>query len=426
MAHTRYGKSLVVALAILTRVSTFPEKWAILAGSQAKARIIMSYIIEHAFDNEYTGNKLDISKDESKRKIQREKSKNRLTFRHSNGQIGEVFILSGDSSNKQKAGEAIMGFGAPNVVLDEAALVDDQIESKIFRMLGDNMDNFYMKIGNPFKRNHFLKSSRDERYFKLNVDYHVGLKEGRINEQFIEEVKAKPNFNILFENKFPEADAIDERGWSPLFLEREIDLALTVIEKEGYIGTPTIGVDVARGGGCENVWVLRYKNYAKIIAVSKESDLMSVASRTINLSKKHGVHHYNVTVDDNGVGGGVTDRCNQMQFPVYGVKAQEKADDDEEFVNRRAENAWRVKEWLHTGGKLCEDDNWDELLDLKYMPNRSNGKIILMSKIDMAKEGLPSPDRFDALALTFTRAPYNVVLQKELAESQSFNPYDIV
>ena len=47
MIFTRYGKSFVVALAVLTRVSTFPEKWAIVSGSKEKAKIIMGYINAH-------------------------------------------------------------------------------------------------------------------------------------------------------------------------------------------------------------------------------------------------------------------------------------------------------------------------------------------------------------------------------------------
>jgi len=173
MAHTRFGKSLTVALAVLTRCLTYPEKWAIVAPSQTKARIIMGYIIDHIFDNQLAETSLEIDRtDGSIRRLQQERSKNRLTFNlgNKNGKPikSEIFIVSADSRNKQNAGESIMGLGASNVILDEAALVDDQIESKVFRMLGDSMENFYMKIGNPFRRNHFLKSHLDPKYFTTN------------------------------------------------------------------------------------------------------------------------------------------------------------------------------------------------------------------------------------------------------------------
>ena len=82
MTHTRYGKSLVVALAVLTRVATFPEKWAIVAPSEKKAKIIMGYIIDHIFDNEYTRRQFLIGENESEERIRRERQKHRRCHRH--------------------------------------------------------------------------------------------------------------------------------------------------------------------------------------------------------------------------------------------------------------------------------------------------------------------------------------------------------
>jgi hypothetical protein len=110
MCPTQFGKSMTVALAVLTRAATFPEKWCIVAPSEKKAKIIMSYVIQHAFDNEYTSSKLELDK-EGKDRLRRERSKQRITFRISGGRVGEIFILSADSRNKEKAGEALMGFG---------------------------------------------------------------------------------------------------------------------------------------------------------------------------------------------------------------------------------------------------------------------------------------------------------------------------
>jgi len=107
---TQYGKSATVALGVLTRVSTYPEKWMIVAGREKQAKIIMAYIIEHTFDNDYTKGKLEIGGEDIER-IQRERSKNRLTFRHADGGLGEVMVLSADSRNSQAAGESLMGFG---------------------------------------------------------------------------------------------------------------------------------------------------------------------------------------------------------------------------------------------------------------------------------------------------------------------------
>ncbi len=52
-------------MAVLTRVATYPEKWAIVAGNKDKAGIIMSAIIRHIFDNEYTKSKFVMAKGET-------------------------------------------------------------------------------------------------------------------------------------------------------------------------------------------------------------------------------------------------------------------------------------------------------------------------------------------------------------------------
>src|SRR5581483_6248335 len=56
---TQYGKSLAVAIGVLLRVATHNEKWAIIAPTEVKARIIMDYIIEHIFDDQWLIQKLE-------------------------------------------------------------------------------------------------------------------------------------------------------------------------------------------------------------------------------------------------------------------------------------------------------------------------------------------------------------------------------
>ena len=402
MCYTRYGKSFVVALATLLRVATFPEKWAIVAPSEKKAKIIMSYIIEHVFDNDYTKQKLEIDKNESMDRLRRERSKNRLTFKHTDGTLGEVFILSADSRNRQNAGDALMGFGAPNVILDEAALIDDDIEAKIFRMLGDKPDNFYLKIGNPFRRNHFLKSWKDPRYSKINVDYEIGIKEGRATKDFIDEAMDKPHFDILFENTFPAADMVDDKGWSFLITDSEFDKALKPYKEEEVFGERLMGVDIARGGGNYNVWVLRNANHARVLAKNRDGDLMSVVGTTIRLAQENNISMENIFLDDTGVGAGVSDRIREQRYNVKAVTLGASAREYEKYKNVRAECYWKLRNWLIEGNSIDKDDNWQELTYIKYKAD-SAGKLQIMSKEEMKRYGIESPDVADALMLTFAK-----------------------
>lgn len=429
MCHTRFGKSFIVGLSVLLRVATFPEKWCIVAPSEKKAKIIMGYIIEHTFDNEYFKTKLQYDETENLDRLRRERSKNRLTYKHSDGRLGEVFVLTADSRNRQSSGDSVMGFGSTNLILDEAALIDDDLEAKIFRMLGDNpKDSFYCKIGNPFNRNHFLHSYKDPSYFKIDANDEVGLKEGRLTPEFIAEVKARPFYDILYANKFPAADAIDSKGWSALITDFEYEASIFPdIPQESWVGSRILGVDIARGGGNYNVWVIRTGNFAKVIARNEDNDLMSVAGTTIRLCKEYKIDFRNVFLDDTGVGGGVVDRLKELGHLINPVINAEAADEELRFVNKRAENHWRAKEWLMKGGKINKDDDWTDLLNLRYRAD-SSGRLQMMSKVEMRRNGFESPDTSDAFTMTFARNPYNYYQEQMAAkeDNQSYDRYSVL
>lgn len=415
---TQFGKSDTVSMAVLTRVATFPEKWCIVAPSQAKAKIIMGYLIKHIFDNEYTMARFKIDEGESAEAIRRERSKNRLTFDLGNGGIGEVFILSAESRlrNGEDAGNAMMGFGAPNVVMDEAALISDESDAKAMRMVGgftgSGMD-FVVKIGNPFVRGHFLKAYEDPAYFKINIDYERGLMEEneygekRLTAEFIAEMKLKPFFRVLYENLFPIDGDIDSKGWTQILGEKDIEQACFLPEKEtapDHVGERRMGNDIARGGANFTVWCLRSMAYAEILAKSRQNNLTEIAGQTAFFLGDSNVKDENCFIDDVGVGGGAVDPLLAEQRKVRGVNVGQAALEDTKFANMRAEAYWRLREWIKKGGKLCacHKDDWTQLTKVKYKPD-SKGRLRVMSKDDMRALGIESPDVADALMLTFVR-----------------------
>ena len=70
------------------------------------------------------------------------------------------------------------------------------------RMLGDNTDNFMVKIGNPFRRNHFLKSYQSDNYHKIFIDWRQAIEEGRFTPEFVEEMQEQAFFDIFMRSSF--------------------------------------------------------------------------------------------------------------------------------------------------------------------------------------------------------------------------------
>ncbi len=398
MTATRYGKSASVAAAVLTRVAIKPEKWAIVAGTKDKAAIIMEYIAMYALDNPLFRDQLELETGGLER-LRRERSRDRLTFKRR----GEVRVYSADARNKRATGESLMGFGAPNVVEDESALMDDDIHTKAMRMLGDSPDNFLVKIGNPFNRNHFLKSYRNPAYHKIEIDYRQATKEGRLTSEYVEEMRKEAMFDILYEVKFPDADMIDEQGYMPLITEAELKRAKTKV-KMYHFGEKRIGSDVAGGGKNFSILLVRSSNYAEIDSKDRSDDTMALVGRGLRLRKRLGRDDRGklskIFTDRVGVGKGSYDRYREQIEDVVGVVGGSEPANPARFSNKRAENYWRGREWLLGGGKLEDRNEWDALLDIRYKIV-SGQKIKLMTKEEMIRKGIDSPDIPDAWANTF-------------------------
>lgn len=213
IAFTRYGKSFVTSLAVLTRAVVFPEKWAIVAPTEKHAKIIMNYIIQHCFDHEFLWRKLQLEEGESLERLRRERSKRRLTFKiNKEGKFSEIFILSAHST-KEDPLKGLLGFGSPNVILDESALISDEVYAGVLRMLGDSKEPFLLEIGNPLKKNHFWDTFNNPRFNKIVIDYKIGLKEGRITKEQVELMRKQYGFDVLYECKFPTESEIFKREW---------------------------------------------------------------------------------------------------------------------------------------------------------------------------------------------------------------------
>lgn len=386
ITSTQYGKSLIVALACLVLSCIDGETISIPAPSEDKARIIMRYYLQHLADHPIFYSQLE--KGVLLDRLIMEASKERLILRNKGG----VFILSVQAKNSLKGFEAAMGEGSKIVIQDESCLIPDAIESTIFRMIAGKKDAMYVKIGNPFYRNHFYKSSQDPRYLQLFIDFKQGLKEGRYDYDFIEEARTKPNFDILFECKFPTEARIGKDGYNRLLIDSEIE-AVTVEEGE-HSGYRILGVDPAAGGDNSTI-VLKSGNFQEILFDQRLENTMDLVSVIVEKYRDYKADF--IVIDKTGVGQGVYDRIKDMEYPVRGVAFGEKSE-DEMFQNLKAEWHWRERKWLLGGGRLIKNPGWEEFRYIKY--KNKEGKIIIQPKEEILKEGLLSPNCVDAAVLT--------------------------
>lgn len=421
ISSTQYGKSITISRGLLTRVTTWPEEWMLTVPDQKRGKLIIKYMIRDTAQNTYFSRKLFgmQTKDTILLRLLEEKSKVKLTYQiledDNKPRYGSAEIISADARRKDNAITTIMGFGGRNVISDESSLLDDSVESGIFRMLaGKGEDTFYCKIGNAFFRNHFLHSWKDPRYKKIFIDYVIALCEGRYNEEFIDEAKGKPNFSILFGSAFPKEGQIDSQGWIPLLTEKEVRDAMV---EAAHFGEERIGADVADTGENESVIVKRSGGYAEIVFSSDSVNMMQFSGQIVN--ETWNTRTRRAYIDKVGVGAGVYSRAEEVnrsdkngQMNIYGVNAGEEPNDKAQFANKRAEMFWRARVWIKNGGRLSLDERWMQLAQVKYKPN-SAGKLQMMPKDQMRTHGVESPDVADSLSLTFYDPPITIPMSED-------------
>lgn len=421
IASTQYGKSLAVAAGIVIRASAKSEKWAVVAGTTEKARIIMEHVIMLSLNTITVRSELDPETPLDRLRMKR--SADRLVFRLK----GEIRVYSADAKQVMETSKSLMGFGSPNVIEDEAALIGDTLQATVMRMLGGSKDNFLVKIGNPFNRGHFYRTWVNGMYHRIFIDAERAVKEGRYSREFMEEMQQEALYDILYGCRFPAEGSIDLKGWMPLITESELNRCL--VDADAMFGDKRLGADVAGGGRNFSTMVLRGYNLAKLIYKENQPDTMIYTGEILLKMGEHKVRDQDTFIDLVGIGRGSHDRLKEQKAGIVGVGGAETAAENERFANLRAEMYWRAREWLLNGGKLLKHQDWNQLLNIKYKVD-SSGRVKILSKEDMLREGIDSPDVADAFVMTFARPDIPPALREQLeqnagpVEEPNDDPYD--
>ncbi|WP_203822653.1 hypothetical protein [Paractinoplanes ferrugineus] len=188
-----------------------------------------------------------------------------------------------------------------------------------------------------------------------------------------------------------------------------------------------LGVDVARFGSDRTILALRRGPVMRIVGDGQKQATTATTGQVVSAISEHLVDE--VRVDGVGVGGGVVDQLVELaslgeaSVEIVDMQAGGAATDSEHFANARAEWTWGLKQRFEDGDADLDPDDDDlaaQLGSLRYRFN-SRGQVVIESKEDMRKRGLPSPDRADALVLTSAAEPP----VEQLVEDPDHDEYEI-
>lgn len=155
-------------------------------------------------------------------------------------------------------------------------------------------------------------------------------------------------------------------------------------------------------GGDENVFAECRGNRTRVIAAWRERDTMRACGEFIRLFRAAGLTPEKVAEcvagDDCGAGKVMNDRLHELGWRIQRDNAGAAADDAKVYFNRSAETWFDGAKKMESGAIIIEDDDLlhAQLASRRQKP-RSDGRLQLESKEEMAKRGVGSPDRADAV-----------------------------
>lgn len=185
-------------------------------------------------------------------------------------------------------------------------------------------------------------------------------------------------------------------------------------------GRLRIGVDPARFGDDKFAVCIRRGPVCIAIHETQKLDSIQGAIYVKSLIDPYGERPEQIAVDEIGVGAGVMDQLKAMYGNiVVGINSSIRMDGEKNelanfnverstetvYYNMRAFMWGEMKEWLKRSSIPVDHDLKAELTAVRY--GYRGGSMLLESKDDMRKRGVKSPNKADALALTFAdpRAP---------------------
>jgi len=376
-AMTRYGKSACVAMGVALYIWLHEnKKVAIIAPQEEQASIIRNYIAELIISCPRINGLVDIGRDNTIERLKREASRKRWTF--SNGCELRMISAHGDA-------QRIMGFGADLIIIDEGCLVSREAYAKIVRMLGDDPENaILIELSNPWNRdNKYYDHYVSGRFEVIHVGWETALKEGRITQVFIDEMRqelTELDFTVLYESNFPDQseDSLIRLSWINEAIRNNF-----IMDKQAK---KIISCDVAEKGADWTVlmWGYEFNGHYQVVDIFHEdiSDPMGIANRINDWVKEKGADIINI--DCIGIGSGVVSRVRELlkdQKKIrikachYGEAPHTPSTDlgklptssKKRFVNKKAEQYFRLAELMRDSLLDIPENNYlkSELMKMK-------------------------------------------------------------
>tara|TARA_B100000085_G_scaffold20302_2_gene17249 strand:- start:615 stop:1940 length:1326 start_codon:yes stop_codon:yes gene_type:complete len=346
-----------------------------------------------------------------------------IKFKH-NGAI--IRLFGGDNP------DAMRGLRLDGIVMDEVAQLKNELWTDIVQPALSDRLGWSIFIGTPSGINLF-----SELYYKaINEEDWTAARYTVYDTDSLHPNEVTRLKRDMSETSFAREYLCDfsAQGDDQLIaLADTEDAAKRVYQADHVKLSPVIlGIDPARFGDDRSVIFRRQGRQAFKPVVYRGIDNMELATRVANLIEEHDP---DAVFCDAGAGSGVIDRLRQLSYDVIEIPFGGKAMKPDQYINRRSEMWWLMKQWIEEGGAIPNDIALKQELATPIYWYDNVGRRVLESKDQIKKrlQGAGSPDLADALALTFAlpvakKQPEDIYIKRRKAATQKtdYDPYKVI
>lgn len=294
--------------------------------------------------------------------------------------------------------DTIRGTYLDGIVMDEYSDVKSNVFGEIILPMLTDHKGWVLFIGTPkginrFSDLYFTGINKDEWFCALYDVYQTNTIDG-------EEIKVLKD--EMTENQFKQEMLCDfqaNNSDSLFSISALIESRNKKYHPTVYNFAPVIvGCDVARMGDDSSAFVTRQGMFSSPIESHRDLTSIEGASKLALYCDRVGAQAVHID-GTGGYGAGWVDAFRAMRRKCRDVQFASKANNPK-FYNKRTEMYWELSKWVDSGGQLPDDSELIAEL-VSHTISYKGDRLLLCSKDDVKERIGRSPDKADALALTF-------------------------
>lgn len=307
--------------------------------------------------------------------------------------------------------------------MDEASAISDSVWEVIEGALTDaGTEIIWLATGNPTRATGRFRecfTRQKEFWGTANVDSRTveGVNLDRIERWRRLYGEDSQFFNVRVRGNFVDADA---NQLIPLEWITDARLRGHSVQPDGSVPRLRLSLDVADGGEDDSVLTAcrHYQSFRHVLKQNKYNFLPSVSpvecaeatARAWAGWECNSSRGDDIVVDSLGVGAGAAGNLLKAGLPVIAYKGGEAASNPQMFRNRRVQSYIALRNDFRDGlialdpDMLPDEEAWSEfeaqLTSIKSRPGTEKLED-LETREQMARNGIPSPDHADSLAMQY-------------------------